>query len=373
MDAPLAEALSPGTLAPDFTLPQTASGSPTHLSSLRGQPVVLAFSPQDWDPSRAENLAHTRRLLTGAGFGGELLGLTRDGLWCQAAFADGPLAFPLLSDTDMTGSTAQAYGVAGRQALFLLDGEGIIRWRYVAAPGHMPRAEDLLAGLQALAPPSKTTTTKPPMTGTGLSRRDFLAAALGAALVLSLPGSPARAADTTQAIPARLDPLRPPVATGTVPVTLNVNGTDYALRIEPRVSLLDAVRERVGLTGSKKGCDHGQCGACTMHADGKRINSCLALAVAYQGKKITTVEGLAAPDGTLSPVQAAFIQHDGFQCGFCTSGQLMSASALLTEPVGPEDSDVREAMSGNLCRCGAYNGIVAAVQDARKGTTNASV
>ena len=307
--------------------------------------------------------------MNGAGFGGELLGLSRDGLWCQAAFADGPLEFPLLSQTDPDGGAAQAFGVAGRQALFLLDGEGVIQWSYVAAPGQSSRAEDLLAGLSALAPAPKQK-----LSGTGLSRRDFLAAALGAALVLSLPGSPARAADTTQyAAPAGTDTLHAPVSAGTMPVTLNVNGTDYALQIEPRVSLLDAVRERVGLTGSKKGCDHGQCGACTMHADGRRVNSCLALAVAYQGKKITTVEGLAAPDGTLSPVQAAFIQHDGFQCGFCTSGQIMSASALLTEPVGPEDSDVREAMSGNLCRCGAYNGIVAAVQDARKGNTNASV
>ena len=361
------DALLSGTLAPDFPLPQASALSPARLSSLRGQPVVLAFSPQDWDPSRAESLAHTRRLLAGAGFGGELLGLTRDGLWCQAAFADGPLAFPLLSDTDANSTAAQAYGVAGRQALFLLDGEGVIRWRSVAAPGQPLRAEDLLSGLSALAPQTAKTNT-------GLSRRDFLAAALGAALVLSLPGSPARAADTTQyAAPAGTNTLHAPVSAGTMPVTLNVNGTDYALQIEPRVSLLDAVRERVGLTGSKKGCDHGQCGACTMHADGKRINSCLALAVAYQGKKITTVEGLAAPDGTLTPVQAAFIQHDGFQCGFCTSGQIMSASALLTEPVGPEDSDVREAMSGNLCRCGAYNGIVAAVQDARKGNSNASV
>ncbi len=365
------DALPPGTPGPDFSLPQTSGQAHARLSSLRGQPVVLAFSPQDWDPSRAESLAHTRRLLTGAGFGGELLGLTRDGLWCQAAFADGPLAFPLLSDTDMDGSAAQAYGVSGRQALFLLDGEGVIQWRYVAAPGQSPRAEDLLAGLSALAP---APSSQPAPSGTGLSRREFMAAALGAALVLSLPGSPARAADTTQyAAPAGTNALHPPVSNGTMPVTLNVNGTDYALQIEPRVSLLDAVRERVGLTGSKKGCDHGQCGACTMHADGRRVNSCLALAVAYQGKKITTVEGLAAPDGTLSPVQAAFIQHDGFQCGFCTSGQIMSASALLTEPVGPEDSDVREAMSGNLCRCGAYNGIVAAVQDARKGTTHASV
>ena len=159
---------------------------------------------------------------------------------------------------------------------------------------------------------------------------------------------------------------------GTVPVTLHVNGTTHTLQLEPRVSLLDAVRERIGLTGSKKGCDHGQCGACTMHADGKRINSCLALAIAYQGKQITTIEGLAQGD-TLSPVQAAFIKHDGFQCGFCTPGQIMSATALLKEPVGPEDADVRENMSGNICRCGAYPNIVAAIQDVRKGDANAPV
>ena len=163
------------------------------------------------------------------------------------------------------------------------------------------------------------------------------------------------------------------MTTGTVPVTLNVNGTSHTLQIEPRVSLLDALRERLHLTGSKKGCDHGQCGACTVHVNGRRVNSCLTLAVAVQGKDITTIEGLAAPDGMLHPMQASFIQHDGFQCGFCTSGQIMSATALLHEPVGPADADVRENMSGNLCRCGAYPNIVAAVQDVRKGGSNAPV
>jgi len=157
-----------------------------------------------------------------------------------------------------------------------------------------------------------------------------------------------------------------------VPVTLHVNGTAYTLQLEPRVTLLDALRERIGLTGSKKGCDHGQCGACTVHADGKRINSCLALAVAYQTKQITTIEGLAGGD-TLHPVQAAFIQHDGFQCGFCTPGQIMSAAALLKEPIGPTDAEVRESMSGNLCRCGAYTNIVAAIQDVRKEGNNAPI
>ena len=136
------------------------------------------------------------------------------------------------------------------------------------------------------------------------------------------------------------------------------------MTIEPRVTLLDALREYAGLTGTKKGCDHGQCGACTVHVNGRRELSCLTFAVMHQGDEITTVEGLATAD-TLHPMQAAFITHDGFQCGYCTPGQLMSATALLTEPCGPTDADVKECMSGNICRCGAYPGIVAAIQDVR--------
>ncbi len=152
-------------------------------------------------------------------------------------------------------------------------------------------------------------------------------------------------------------------AVGTIPVTLRVNGKSYPLQLDPRVTLLDALRERIGLTGSKKGCDRGQCGACTVLADGLRINSCLALAVAYDGAEITTVEGLARGE-ELHPMQAAFIKHDGFQCGYCTPGQIMSAVGLLKEGC-PPGMGVRECMSGNICRCGAYNGIVAAVEEAR--------
>jgi xanthine dehydrogenase YagT iron-sulfur-binding subunit len=150
---------------------------------------------------------------------------------------------------------------------------------------------------------------------------------------------------------------------GTIPVTLRVNGKSYPLQLEPQVTLLDALRERVGLTGSKKGCDRGQCGACTVLADGHRINSCLALAAAYEGAEITTVEGLAHGD-ELHPMQAAFIKHDGFQCGYCTPGQIMSAVGLLKEGC-PPGLGVRECMSGNICRCGAYNGIVAAIEEVR--------
>lgn len=363
-------ALPIGAPAPDFLTRPGSGHPPVPLSSLRGQPVVLAFSPPGWDPARAEGLAQINRLLSQADFPGELLGLSRDGVWCQAAFPEGQVRFPLLTDAEPDSGVAREYGVSGRHALFVLDGAGVIRWRYVAAPGVSPRAEDLLAGLQSLAKQDEAAGSLP-KNGSGLTRREFMAAALGVAFVLALPSAPARA-ETASAGAASPSALLPPSSAGTVPVTLQVNGTAHALQIEPRVTLLDALRERIGLTGSKKGCDHGQCGACTVHVNGRRINSCLALAVACQGKPITTIEGLAQGDA-LHPMQAAFIEHDGFQCGFCTSGQIMSATALLSEPVGPEDADVRENMSGNLCRCGAYPNIVAAVQDVRKGTGHAPV
>src|SRR5262249_53163590 len=154
-------------------------------------------------------------------------------------------------------------------------------------------------------------------------------------------------------------------AVGSLEVTLLVNGSPRRLRLEPRVTLLDALREYAGLTGTKKGCDHGQCGACTVLIDGRRINSCLTLAVTHAGKQITTVEGLAQGDA-LHPVQAAFIKHDAFQCGYCTPGQLCSAVGLLNEGHAKTDDDIGEQMSGNICRCGAYNNILAAIQEARE-------
>ena len=161
---------------------------------------------------------------------------------------------------------------------------------------------------------------------------------------------------------------------------LRVNGSNYGLHLDPRVSLLDLLREQLDLTGTKKGCNHGQCGACTVLVDGRRINSCLALAVIHDGSEITTVEGLAKGD-ELHPLQAAFIRHEGFQCGYCTSGQICSAVGMLREVeqgtashVTPDvrrhgrveftDDEIRERMSGNICRCGAYPGIVAAVREA---------
>ncbi len=151
---------------------------------------------------------------------------------------------------------------------------------------------------------------------------------------------------------------------GAVPITLRINGKAHALRIDPRTTLLDCVREAVALTGTKKGCDHGQCGACTVHVNGRRVNSCLSLALMHDGEEITTIEGLGTPDA-LHPMQAAFVAHDGYQCGYCTSGQIMSAVALLKEPCGAGDDAVKELMSGNICRCGAYPNIVAAIQQVR--------
>jgi xanthine dehydrogenase YagT iron-sulfur-binding subunit len=152
---------------------------------------------------------------------------------------------------------------------------------------------------------------------------------------------------------------------GAVPIMLRINGKDHQLHVDPRTTLLDCIRETVALTGTKKGCDHGQCGACTVHVNGRRVNSCLSLALMHDGEEITTIEGLGTPDA-LHPMQAAFVACDGYQCGYCTSGQIMSAVALLKEPCGPDDAAVKELMSGNICRCGAYPNIVAAIQQVRK-------
>jgi xanthine dehydrogenase YagT iron-sulfur-binding subunit len=151
-----------------------------------------------------------------------------------------------------------------------------------------------------------------------------------------------------------------------IPLKLEINGQMHRLEIEPRVTLLDVLRENVGLTGSKKGCDQGQCGACTVHVDGERVLSCLTLAAQVEGRAVTTVEGLSAPGSGLHPVQAAFLAHDAFQCGYCTPGQIMSAVACIKEGHAGSDTEIREYMSGNLCRCGAYPHIVAAVREAKE-------
>ena len=185
----------------------------------------------------------------------------------------------------------------------------------------------------------------------GPNRRNLFGAIGGAALGQAVAVLPAGA--------------QAPVSEDPSNMTLKVNGRDHRLTLDVRTSLLDALRDHIGLTGTKKGCDQGQCGACTVHVDGVRVLSCLTLAVTVQGKAVTTIEGLAKPDGTLHPVQQAFIDHDGFQCGYCTPGQIMSAVACIHEGHAATDDDIREYMSGNLCRCAAYPNIVAAIKQAR--------
>jgi xanthine dehydrogenase YagT iron-sulfur-binding subunit len=200
------------------------------------------------------------------------------------------------------------------------------------------------------------------------TRRSFLRStgetATAAVMAVWAPAASSSAAEPSASLTAIVDP---PSIPGAVPLTLRINGKDHQLHVDPRTTLLDCIRETVVLTGTKKGCDHGQCGACTVHVNGKRVNSCLSLALMHDGSEITTIEGLGTPEA-LHPMQAAFLACDGYQCGYCTSGQIMSAVALLKEPCGPSEADVKELMSGNICRCGAYTNIVAAIQKVRKNT-----
>jgi xanthine dehydrogenase YagT iron-sulfur-binding subunit len=195
------------------------------------------------------------------------------------------------------------------------------------------------------------------------TRRDFLGTT-GGTLAALMAGTSSVDADNAAANSAS-EATGSRGIEGGMPITLRINGKDHDLRIDPRTTLLDCIRETVALTGTKKGCDHGQCGACTVHVDGKRVNSCLSLALLHDGNEITTIEGIGTPEA-LHPMQEAFVACDGYQCGYCTSGQIMSAVALLKEPCGPNDADVKELMSGNICRCGAYQNIVAAIQQVRK-------
>jgi xanthine dehydrogenase YagT iron-sulfur-binding subunit len=230
-----------------------------------------------------------------------------------------------------------------------------LRFKHLRPPILHKSADDLAPDQQPLDLEPLT----PEQPKSRFSRRSFLSG-LGATSFL------AGAAPLVQATPSIAPaPEEAAALDGTDEVTLRVNGKEYRLRnLDPRATLLDTLRERIHLTGTKKGCDHGQCGACTVHVNGRRVNSCLSFALMHEGDEITTIEGLGQPSN-LHPMQAAFVEHDGYQCGYCTSGQIMSAVALLKEPIGPTDEDIKHAMAGNICRCGAYTNIVAAVRQVR--------
>jgi len=337
-------ALHPGDTVPNGPLPDGST-----LFERRGRPVILAFAPTEWNPAQAHQSAIFARLSQEFGSG--------------AALADAaPEAWHAL---DYRGELAERLGVAGQQALLLLDEAGVLRWKTVVEPGQELRPGQVLAALEALRPlaaaPSPLATASEAGAATdGMSRRMFVTATLAAAALLALPTLVAAAPENASASPTPTDD-RPAM----LPIELTINGKSHRLQLDPRTALLDALRENLHLTGTKKGCDHGQCGACTVHLDGHSALSCLTLAVMAQHKAITTIEGLAKGD-TLHPMQAAFIKHDAFQCGYCTPGQIMSATALLADPHTRHGSavEIREAMSGNLCRCAAYPNIIAAIEEA---------
>jgi xanthine dehydrogenase YagT iron-sulfur-binding subunit len=250
----------------------------------------------------------------------------------------------------------------GALTSFVIDAQGDVRFSQNSECSEQP----LRLLEQALAEAGRNRTTQ--TTHFEITRRELVVASLVSALAGVMlyacagqsPSSPATAP------PSAAPPKRPPASDpNAVPVLLHVNGETHTLRLPVEVSLLDALRERLGLTGTKKACDHGQCGACTVLVAGRRVNACLTLAVMAQEHEITTIEGLAHGE-TLHPMQAAFIRHDAFQCGFCTPGQIMSAVGLLAEGHAHDSAAIREHMSGNLCRCGAYNNILTAIRSVQK-------
>jgi xanthine dehydrogenase YagT iron-sulfur-binding subunit len=332
------------------------------IADFGGAPVVLAFEPA-WrsGADSSQELDVIRSELRG--LGAVLVVLSDEGIWSfraddeferfvsrddeiKAAIAD--LAKKYAVERDRDGSILPT--------VIVVDGKGSIRFMHASASSSALRptlAQALGEAGRALSTPTKSTLL--------LSRRELVLTSLVAGFALAFLGCGNRDA-SNHATPPNTDGGS---VDDEIDVVLHVNGADRTVRIDPRVSLLDALRERMALTGTKKGCDHGQCGACTVLIDKRRVCSCLTLAIMAQKKEITTIEGLANGE-QLHPMQEAFASQDGFQCGYCTPGQIMSAVGLLAEGHAQTDDEVREAMSGNICRCGAYPNIIAAVQLARK-------
>jgi xanthine dehydrogenase YagT iron-sulfur-binding subunit len=332
-----------------------------------GRPRVLAFV-RVWRPAH-EHAGQIRALLRG--LGAEMTILSDSGVWSFRP--DDPIEVLPCAAARLAANvhtTELLYGVGeDRDAVFVIDEHGTVAF------SHAPREPltDMLAGALGAAVDAMHAKQTPPITFT---RREWATSCLVTGFAVALFGcksdkprsKPVPDADDRGA-PA------PPPAPADLDIILDVNGTKHALRVDPRTSLLDALRERLGLVGTKKGCDGGQCGACTVHVGGKRVVACLTLAASVHAQPVKTIEGLAGAGGELHPMQAAFVAHDAFQCGFCTPGQIMSAVAMLDEHGAAThagagagaitDDHIREHMSGNLCRCGAYPNIVAAIRAAR--------
>ncbi|HWD38048.1 MAG TPA: 2Fe-2S iron-sulfur cluster-binding protein [Fimbriimonas sp.] len=329
-----------GDLAPDFesVLPD---GTVARLRDLAGHPVVLAFFPAQWDPARQPQIELYNRALGEVMPDSNIVRVSQKESFLDADVSgEGEVRVYVLDSLDSNGEIADLFGVRGEQALFVLDGHGVVRWHRAGPVGGYPPADEIKKALSEVKKSG------------GVSRRQFVFAAVATFAAMALMpkigvAEPRAKAQTKQAAFA-----------------LRVNGREYKVPADNRMSLLDALRERIGLTGTKKGCDHGQCGACTVHMDGRRVNSCLVLAAQAEGSHIETIEGLAHGD-RLHPVQEAFIKHDSFQCGYCTPGQIMSAVSCIKEGHTGSPDEIKEWMSGNICRCGAYQGILEAIQEAK--------
>ena len=335
-------------------------GSTPHEQSWGGwlddqqQPLVVVFAAA-WNDPDASVLEAVRAELRGLGAG--MLVVASDAAFCFRPDCDVDETLPpALLEAEALAALQRRIGLrageldTGDLILTLLDDESNVRMQSVQEGP--PSAA--VAVLETLRWAGKSAAFGSRVL---FSRREAVMLSLIGAVALSASACQRPAKPPASARPAR-------GAEHEVEVVLNVNGADQRLRLEPRVTLLDALRERLLLTGTKKGCDHGQCGACTVLLDGRRVNACLVLAITARGKRIITIEGLGTGN-TLDPVQAAFVHEDALQCGYCTPGQIMSAKGLLAEGRAHTDDDVREHMSGNLCRCGAYANIVRAIQSVR--------
>jgi len=327
----------------------------SHGLTLGDEPLALVFLTEGHALFSCEREREAIRAQLRA-LGAFLLAMSPEGVWCFRP-DDETQVMKRASDlpANALAEAARAYQVPfdaadgpGLRALFVLDEKRSLRFaHYSDVDAAMTLGDAMTCATRAmLFPPT------PVPDRSGASRREFLVLTLIAGFAAAVDESCARPRTAASVLREELD------------VSLNVNKQAHFLRIEPRVSLLDALREELRLTGTKKGCDHGQCGACTVLVDGRRINSCLTLAVMCEGAAITTIEGLGEGEA-LHPLQAAFVAEDALQCGYCTPGQIMSAAGLLAEGQAHGDDEIRESMSGNLCRCGAYPNIVAAIRRAQ--------